>query len=66
MDKISNGLAGMFVGLSCLLAQIMDSTMDVAILVQVIVTLTLDDAQWLLCGSGIVNINQRLTIDLLV
>ena len=66
MDEISNGLSGMFVGLGRLLAQVMHPTVDVAVLVQVIVALALNDAQGLLRGGGIVEINQGLAIDLLV
>jgi hypothetical protein len=44
----------------------MHPTVNVAVLVEVIVTLTLDDAQRLLRGGGIVEIDQRLAIDLLV
>lgn len=66
MDEISNGLSGMFVSLGRLLAQIMHSTVNVAVLVQVIVTLTLNDTQRFLRSGGIVEINQGLTIDLLV
>ena len=66
MDEICNGLSCVFVGLSRLLAQIMYPTMDVAILVQVIFTLALNDTQRLLRGGSIVEIHQRLAVDLLV
>ena len=66
MDEIGHGLTSMFVGLGRLLAQVMHSTVDVAVLVQVIVALTLDDAQRLLSGGGIVEIDQGLAINLLV
>ena len=66
MDEIGNGLASMFVGLSRLLAQVMHPTVNIAVLVQVIVTLTVDDAQGLLRGGCIVKIDQGLAIDLLV
>ena len=66
MDEIGNGLAGMFVCLGRLLAQIMHPTMDVTVLVQVIVALALNDAQWFLRGGGIVEIDQGLAVNLLV
>ena len=66
VDEISNSLAGVFVGLGRLLAQVMHATMDVTVLVQVIVALALNDAQWFLRGGGIVQINQGLAVNLLV
>ena len=66
MDEIGNGLARMFVGLGCLLAQVMHPTVNVAVLVQVIVAFTLDNAQRFLRSGGIVKIDQGLAVDLLI
>jgi hypothetical protein len=66
MNEIRNGLAGMFVGLSRLLTQVMHPTVDVAIFMQVIVALTLNDTYGFLRSCGIVKIDQGLTINLLV
>ena len=66
MNKIRHCLAGVFVGFGRLLAQIMHPAVDVAVLVQVIVPLSVDDAQRLLRGGSIVEIDQRLAINLLV
>ena len=66
VDEIRHGLAGVFVGFGRLLAQIMHTSVDVTVLVQVIVALALNDAQRFLRGGGIVQINQRLTVNLLV
>ena len=66
MDEISYSLSGVFVCLGRLLAQIMHTSVDIAVLVEVIVALALNDAQWFLRGGGIVEIDQRLTVNLLV
>ena len=66
MDEIGNGLTSMLISLCRFLAQVMHPTVDIAVLMQVIVTLTVDDAQWFLCGSRIVEIDQGFAIDLLV
>ena len=66
VDEIRHGLASVFVCLGRLLAQIMHTSMDVTVLVQVIVALALNDAQWFLRGGGIVQINQGLAVNLLV
>ena len=44
----------------------MYSTVDVAVLVQVIVALALNDAQRFLRGGGIVEIHQRMSVNLAV
>ena len=66
MNEVCHGLASVFVSLGGLLAQVMHATMDVAILVQIIVALTLDDVQRFLRSGGIVEIDQGLAVDLLV
>ena len=66
VDEPGHRLAGMFVGLGSHLAEVMHSTVDVAVLVKVIVTLTFNHAQRFLGGRRIVEIDQRLAIDLLV
>ena len=57
MDEVGHSLTGVFVGLSGLLAQIVHTTMDVAVLMQVIVALALNDAKRLLRSGGIVEID---------
>ena len=66
VDEIRYGLAGVFVCLGRFLAQIMHTSVDVAVLVQIIVALALNDAQRFLRGGGIVEIDQRLSVNLLV
>ena len=66
VDESRHRLTGMFVGFSGHLAEIMNATVDVAVLVQVIVALALDDTQGLLGSRCVVEIHQRLAIDLLV
>jgi hypothetical protein len=44
----------------------MDTTVDIAVLMQIVVALAVNDAQGFLRSGGIVEIDQRLTIDLLV
>ena len=66
MDEIGHRLTCMLVSLGGFLAQIMHPTVDVAVLVQVIITLAVDDTQRFLCCCGIIEIDQRLAIDLLV
>ena len=66
VDEIRHGLAGVFVGFGSLLAEIMHPTVDVAVFVQVIVALALNDAQGFLRGGGVVQINQGLAVNLLV
>ena len=66
MDEIGNGLSCVFVSLGRLLAQIMHPSVDVAVLMQVVVSLAVDDTQRLLRGGRIVEIHQRLVVDLLV
>ena len=51
-----------FMKIGGILAQEMDTTMHISIVMQITVTQFVDDTKWLLCGSTIVKINKGLAI----
>ena len=66
IDEAGHGATGVLVGFGGHLAEVMNTPVDVAVLVKVIVAFAFDDTQWFLGGRRIVKVNQGLAIDLLV
>ena len=55
-----------FIGVRCLLAQIVNPPVDVCILRRVILLEGINHGLWLLGGGGIVEVNQGFPVDFLV
>ena len=57
IEEPLHALTCTFMKIGGILAQEMDTTMHISIMMQITVTQFVDDAKWLLCGSTIVEID---------
>ena len=62
VDESTNCLASRLVQVGSLLRQVVYTTMHVGIHVEILVAHSVEHHQWFLCGSRIIQINQRLFI----
>ena len=62
IEELLHTLTCTFMKIGSILAQEMNTTMHICIVMKISVTKFIDDAKWLLRGSSIVEIDKRLTI----
>ena len=62
MNKLLNGFSGIFVHFGCLLAEIMNTPVNIAVVLFVIFADGINNNLWFLGCSSIIEINQRTVI----
>lgn len=66
VDKHLNAATCGLVLLGCLSGEIMGTSVNVAIKLEIVVGKGVNDALWLLCGGGIIEIDERMSVNGLV